>query len=129
MELFKKELKWLRESSSHTQTLIDQVIENRHKINNLLPEEKIAIYIYEKLHGFTNIEGERFDAMGNIWLEQVLEFTDKRAIRELKDESVWEKSTHKSYMKIARPLVKELSLEKAERIVNIIFPIIKNWES
>ena len=125
MKIFKEEIERLYEALERTQLAIDQTEEKNLKINKLLPEERIAIYIYEKLHGVT-VQGEFFGTVGCVWLNDILEFANKRAIRELKGKSIWEEDVYKTYMAVAKKLLNEIGFEKSEKTVDIIFTAVRS---
>jgi len=124
MEILKTQLKRLQESSRYVCDQISKVQKVVNKINDLLPAERIAIYIHEKKQANMETDFSSRDSCIDPWLDVILEYANKRTIYDLKDDSVWELPSHKNFFRIATFLVQEIGFEKAKKLVDVIFPDI-----
>lgn len=102
---------------------LKQILKLREKIDALMPEERIAILIRGQSYNLIN--RANLSVKISSWLENVLEFADKRAIVELKDESIWETDSYKEYITIANKLVEEFGYEMSEKFVDLVIPDLK----
>ena len=54
MEWFKKQLQLIEENEKRLLNSRKEIQEKIAKIEELLPEEKVCVYLYGKVHGFDN---------------------------------------------------------------------------
>lgn len=123
MPILVDEVRRLERILEQSKSSLKQILKLREKIDILTPEERIAILIRGQSYNLIN--RANLNVKISEWLENVLEFADKRAIAELKDESIWETADYKEYIVTANKLVEEFGYEMSEKFVDLVVPDLK----